>query len=175
VKPTCIETNRLQSERLVLEPLRVQHADDLAPVLSDAELHRFIGGHPADVKELRDRFARQVRGPSPETGDAWLNWAVRERAGARMTGTVQATVRTTGHVTRAELAWIIGTAHQGQGFAKEAAALVAEWFRRRSIYCLLAHIHPGHEASMRVARSIGLSPTVVRIAGELRWQSLSCS
>ena len=38
--------DRLESERLVLEPLRVEHAEELAPLLDDPRLHEFIGGDP---------------------------------------------------------------------------------------------------------------------------------
>jgi hypothetical protein len=77
--------DRLQSDRLVLEPLRVEHADELAPVLDDPALHEFIGGRPATLDELRRRFARQVKGRSPDGRDEWLNWTVRVRVtgGAR--------------------------------------------------------------------------------------------
>ncbi len=46
--PPALTAERLESKRLILEPLRVEHADELAPVLDDLKLHRFIGGAPAD-------------------------------------------------------------------------------------------------------------------------------
>ena len=164
---------RLESERLVLEPLRPQHADELAPVLDDHSLHRFIGGEPLGLEDLRARFEHQARGRSPDGRDWWLNWVVRERSTGRPVGTVQATVSglesesesataastptptptatatatATGSVS--ELAWVIGTADQGRGFAKEAVAAVASWLGECGVSRLRAHIHPDHEASRR--------------------------
>ncbi len=163
----------VESDRLILEPLRLEHADELAPVLNDPELHRFIGGDPPTPTELRARFERQLTGHSPDERDRWLNWVVRERATARALGTVQATVRSGRHANGpvAELAWVIGTAHQGNGFAKEAAAAMARWLQHQGIHTLRAHIHPDHGASIRVAQAIGLEPTGTIVDGELRWQS----
>jgi RimJ/RimL family protein N-acetyltransferase len=161
--------HRLESERLVLEPLGPEHADELAPVLDDVSLHEFIGGAPLGVEELRARYARQARGHPTER---WLNWVVRERLTGRAVGTVQATVADDGSV--ANLAWVIGSAFQGRGFAKEAAALMASWLREEGVRCLRAHIHPDHAASVAVARSVGLRATDVIVAGEVRWEA-QCS
>jgi RimJ/RimL family protein N-acetyltransferase len=162
----------LESERLFLEPLAPEHADELVHVLDDHSLYRFTGGAPAGVEALRDRFARQSLGQSPDGRDVWLNWAVRERATGRAVGTVQATLRgrERGHI--AELAWVIGTSHQGNGFAKEAALTVGEWLRAQDVSRLRAHIHPQHYASMAVARAAGLTPTPVIVDGEIRWESM---
>jgi RimJ/RimL family protein N-acetyltransferase len=161
----------LESERLVLEPLQPRHADELVNVLDDSALHRFTGDTPAGTEELRARLERQARGESPDGRDGWLNWVLRERATGRPVGTVQATVpgRTDGKV--ADLAWVIGTGAQGNGFAKEAAATVAEWLRAQGVVRLRAHIHPQHYASMAVARSAGLEATPVIVDGETRWES----
>jgi RimJ/RimL family protein N-acetyltransferase len=166
-----LTATRLESARLVLEPLRVEHADELGPVLNDGSLHRFIGGTPPTGEELRARLERQSAGRSPDGRDCWLNWVVRERGTGRVVGTVQATVRTGGVASTADLAWVIGTSHQGNGFAKEAAATMAEWLREHGITHLRAHIHPRHEASNTVARSIGLEPTGTIVDGERRWRA----
>ena len=39
-------------------------------------------------------------------------------------------------------------------------------------WIVVAHIHPGHLASQRVARGVGLSPTAGVRDGEIRWVSL---
>jgi enoyl-CoA hydratase/carnithine racemase/RimJ/RimL family protein N-acetyltransferase len=162
---------RLESDRLVLEPLRVEHAEEMVAVLEDPALYRFTGGRPPTREELRRRFARQVEGCSPDGRERWLNWTVRERATSRAAGTAQATVRSDETGASADLAWVIGVRHQGQGLAKEAAATVATWLRSQGVERLFAHIHPRHKASMAVARSIGLAPTETTVGGEVLWQS----
>ena len=34
---------------------------------------------------------------------------------------------------------------------------------------MIAHIHPEHRASQRVARAVGLVPTTQVVDGEVRW------
>jgi RimJ/RimL family protein N-acetyltransferase len=163
--------DRLDSERLVLEPLRPEHAEELAPILDDTSLHRFTGGQPASTEKLRARFERQVVGHSADGTEQWRNWTVRLRSSGQAIGTLQATVRPCGERTVAEIAWVVGVVYQGQGFAKEAAAEMVSWLRARGISSVAARIHPRHDASMAVARSVGLAPTDVVQAGELRWES----
>ena len=59
---------------------------------------------------------------------------------------------------------------QGRGYATEAAcSLVARL--RQDGWTVLAHIHPGHLASQRVAAAAGLSPTGAVHNGEVCWIS----
>lgn len=167
----CLTACRLESERLALEPLRPQHAEELAPVLDDIALHHFVGGRPESARTLRARFERQVIGRSPDGRERWLNWTVRVRSTGEAVGTMQATVGGAERQTIAELAWVVGVSHQRQGIAKESAALVASWLRTHGVSVLRAHIHPAHHASMGVARSIGLLATDVITHGEVRWES----
>jgi RimJ/RimL family protein N-acetyltransferase len=156
----------LRTERLALEPLRIEHAPELAALTRDPDLHRFIGGRPETLPEVTARVRRQVAGASPDGRQGWLNWVLRDADGAAA-GTVQATL--TG--AAAELAWVVGTAHQGRGYASEAAVGVRDWLRTQGIEDFTAHIHPDHAASAGVARRLGLVPTVVRQDGEVRWVS----
>jgi RimJ/RimL family protein N-acetyltransferase len=114
------------------------------------------------------RLRRQVGGASLDGRQGWLNWVLRLVAADRAAvGTVQATL--TG--ARAELAWVVATAHQGRGYASEAAVAVRDWLRTQGIEEFTAHIHPSHAASAGVARRLGLVPTAARQDGEVRWAS----
>jgi RimJ/RimL family protein N-acetyltransferase len=166
-----LSAGRLESARLVLEPVGPEHADELFPVLDDRSLHRFIGGEPLALEALRARLRRQARGRSPDGRHRWLNWLVRERATGQAVGTIQATVTESDAGPVAELAWVIGTAFQRRGFAKEAVALMPGWLRERGVSLQRAHIHPDHAASMAVARAVGLVPTDAIVDGEVRWES----
>ena len=163
-------TPSLVTARLRLEPLRADHAEELAPVLNDLRLHEFIGGRPLGLEELRRRFERQVVGRSADGRERWLNWVVRESSTGSAVGQLQATV-TLGPPDRARLAWTTATDFQGCGYAREAAAAVDAWLRRQGVSELIAHIHPDHVASRRVAESLGLSPTEEMLEGEVRWST----
>ncbi|MGK5737775.1 GNAT family N-acetyltransferase [Micromonospora sp. URMC 103] len=162
----------VETERLVLEPLRVEHADEMAPLLRDERLHEYIGGEPATLEQLRSRYARQATGRSPDGTEGWLNWIVRHRETGEAVGTVQATVRLDGDRSVAELAWVVVAPEQGRGYAAEAAAGMVGWLDRQGIQALIAHVHPDHRASARVAERLGLRATDVLVDGERRWAAL---
>jgi hypothetical protein len=42
----------LQTERLSLEPLSIDHAEEMAPLLDDPRLFGFTGGSPCTLDEL---------------------------------------------------------------------------------------------------------------------------
>lgn len=155
--------------RLWLEPLQVHHAEEMALLLDDPGLHVFIGGEPATVEALRDRYRRQVVGHSVEGSQRWLNWVVRRRADGRAVGTVQATVVEEAGRLAAEVAWVIAADYQRQGYAREAAQVMVTWLQQRGADDIVAHVHPQHHASMSVAREVGLAPTTSVVDGEVRW------
>jgi RimJ/RimL family protein N-acetyltransferase len=159
------------SERLILEPLRVGHAAEMAPVLDDADLHTFIGGRPATVEELRDRYAAQALGQSPDGRQGWLNWILRLRGTGEPVGTVQATLTRdpAGAAVVAELAWVVAVNHQRRGYAREAATALAGWLREHGVATLIAHITPAHRAAVAVATRLGMHATGVTVDGETRW------
>lgn len=157
---------QVATPRLRLAPLTVPDADEMSLVLSDRRLYEFIGGSAPSAEELRARYRRLVPGRSPDGSQVWHNWIVRTLSGAAV-GTVQATVVDEG--TRAEVAWVIGQPHWGHGYASEAATAVVEWLARTGVCEVLAHIHPGHQASRAVAQRAGLRPTDVFQDGEQRW------
>lgn len=165
----------LASPRLLLEPLRVDHADEMAALLDDAALHTFIGGQPADVTVLRAQYERQVAGRSPDGAQGWLNWVVRRRQDGLPIGTLQATVTRESEDLVAEVAWVVAVAYQRRGYAREGAEVIVRWLTDQGVKVVRAHIHPAHEASEAVARSVGMRPTGSEVDGETRWQmSLPC-
>lgn len=142
----------------------------MSPLLADERLHQFIGGRPATLDELRDRYSRLTAGPT-EPGQLWLNWILRRRQSGAPVGTMQATVFTTANETStAEVAWVIASPWQGQGLATEAACALVAWLRRCGVGDVVAHIHPSHFASAAVARHAGFRETNELHEGETVWR-----
>jgi RimJ/RimL family protein N-acetyltransferase len=161
----------LEGDRLVLEPLRVAHADEMAAVLDDPALHTFIGGEPATHEQLRSRYANQVVGHSADGSQRWLNWVARDRASGAAVGYVQATVTGPADRLGADVAWVVAVPHQRRGYAREAAKLMTDWLRDQGVDVVTAHVHPDHCASISVADWLGLRPTDTIVDGEVRWQT----
>lgn len=154
--------------RLFLEDLAPSHLDELQVVLDDPALHVFTGGEPHTREELTRWIDIVVAGRSPDGRERWRNWVIRRRDDGRAVGTVQATVVG----SEASIAWVLGTAFQGRGYATEAAGAMVAWLRAEAgVTRLRAAIHPDHLASQAVARSLGLRPTSEVIDGEIVWRS----
>ncbi|MGW2331336.1 GNAT family N-acetyltransferase [Streptomyces sp. NPDC001700] len=160
----------IPTARLELRPLRIEHAAEMAGVLSDPGLHTFIGGAPLDATALRTRYERLVAG-SPDPEVAWCNWVLHAVAERCLVGTVQATLSGPTTARTAEVAWVVGTPWQGRGYATEAARGLVGWLTARSVAEVVAHVHPRHQASAAVARAAGLAPTGERQDGEIRWRA----
>ena len=156
------------TDRLVMTPLAVADAEAMVEVLADPALYRFTGGVPPTLQELRQRYRRQVAGGSADGDERWFNWVVRRRADDRPVGYLQATVTHGGAV--AELAWVIGTPWQSQGYVREAMPVMIDRLVARGVTELVAHIRPEHAASEAVARGLGLAPTTAEVDGERRWR-----
>ncbi|GLW75087.1 acetyltransferase [Kitasatospora phosalacinea] len=165
---TTLEPRTIRTDRLALLPLQVEHADEMAVVLSDPALHAFVGGTPDAPQDLRARYERLVTG-SPRPGESWCNWVVQLRDAACLTGYVQATVTADDRGAAAEIAWVVGTPWQRRGIAAEAAQGLVAWLREHPVHTVSAYIHPDHTASAAVAAA-GLTPTQQSHDGEIRWQ-----
>ena len=181
---TTVIPEPIGTARLLLVPIGPGHADELAGVLSDPALYTFTGGIPLSRQALRDRYERLAAG-SPDPHVTWGNWSIKVRSAGRLAGYVQATITAgqageTGETGEAggdpepgpvaEVAWVVGTAWQGQGLATEAARALADWLGRHGVTTVIAHIHPDHHASAAVAAAAGLSPTSDWHDGERRWR-----
>ncbi|MDP9463412.1 MAG: GNAT family N-acetyltransferase [Actinomycetota bacterium] len=159
----------IATERLVLDPLRVEDADEMVTVLGDPALHEFTGGRPATLDELRVRYAALMRGSGSAT-ELWLNWVVRCTTDAAAVGTVQATVLNPDSQPSALVAWTIGSPWQGRGYAGEAALGLVHWLKTHGVAPIVAHVHPDHKASAAVAAGAGLQVTSDVVDGETVWR-----
>lgn len=170
LQPTLISTARLR-----LEPLRVDHAEEMTAVLGSPALHAFTGGEPLSCNALRQRYERQVVGRSADGSQAWLNWIVRLALAdgavhGSATGYVQATVSRAPTGLEAQVAWVTGVPWQRQGIAAEAALALVNWLRARDVCDISANIKRQHLASERVAAHAGLRLTEALHEGERVWR-----
>ena len=122
----------LNTERLILAPLGIEDAEEMAVVLADERLHEFIGGHPATFDDLRTRYRKLVAG-APRPDETWFNWIARDRSDGRAVGTAQATVVDHAAARTAYDAWVIGVPWKNRGFASEAARAIVDWLRAHDV------------------------------------------
>ena len=152
----------------MLEPLRLDHAEEMAPLLDDPRLYAFTGGSPRTLEELRAGYEEHLSGRTAD-GGRWLNWVMRRREDSLVAGGLEATLTAHGDEFVVELAWIVASQYQGRGYAREAAAAMVTWLRQQGTPALFADIHRDHEASMAVARTLGLYRGQAVSDEDIRW------
>jgi len=162
----------LHTARFVLEPLAVQHAEQMVDVLAAQDLYLFTGGEPPTLDGLRAQYSRQSAGHSPANDAGWLNWIVRASDPGTAIGYIQATLTLEDGALIASMAWLITPAAQGVGAAAEAALAATTWLQTQHVADFRALIHPDHVASEHVARHLGLQPTPRTVDGETVWQTV---
>jgi len=140
--------------RLCLEPIMASHAKAMFSILSDRQLYRFTGEEPPESEVSLESRYRYLEGrKSPDESQLWLNWLVGLKENDTPIGYVQATVSE----FHADIAWVIGSDWQGNGYASEAALAMAQWLSTNGVTTIRACINPNHLASQRVASNVGLA------------------
>jgi RimJ/RimL family protein N-acetyltransferase len=142
------------TQRLLLEPLTRDHAPDLASALLDARVYTYIAGeHPTTVDALADKFARMAAGPPPHcVGETWINFVARIAATGEAIGVLEVTVLE----ARAEVGYMFGPSHWGQGYASEALTwLHAYMVENFPVGAFWATVMPGNERSAAMLRKFG--------------------
>lgn len=154
------ETN-LETERLVLEPLRREHAAHLFHALSDTRIYTFIPQDPpSSLLALETRYLALESRRSPARDELWLNWAMRLKQQQSYIGTVQATVRDN---KSALLAYELSTDFWGQGCATEASSRVIEsLFADYDVAEIVAEVDTRNEASHKLLERLGFHRVTTR-------------
>jgi len=140
---------------LQFEPIERAHADRLADALLDPAVYRFVEGpHPTSISELAEHFERLSKGPAAD-GVRWWNISVFAAETHEGLGQLQATIID----DRAEIAYLFGSKHWGQGYAQEAMA----WFQEKlaedgAAETLWATVAPSNERSVRLLKRLGYTP-----------------
>lgn len=139
----------LRTARLVLEPLTVAHAPAMFSLLGDPLIYTYLDfGPPPSVEHLSRVYAQLETRRSPDGTQEWLNWII-VLDGAPI-GLVQATISGDG----CEVAYILGSAHWGHGYAFEAMTAMLAQLGDRSFF---ANVDEKNARSIRLLERLGIS------------------
>jgi len=147
-----------QIHTVVIEPLRVDHAAVLFPVLQAAKIYAFLDhGPPESLQALTQRYEFMLNPASPPAGERWLNWCVIAHGEAPATaGTVQATIDEPNQA--AEVAWVLGPEFWGQGIASRAVdSMFRELATTYGVEHVVAQVDPRNLASIALAERLGFA------------------
>jgi RimJ/RimL family protein N-acetyltransferase len=145
----------IETERLLLRPLRADDADAFVALHADERVNRFVGAYT--LRQARERLATIER-----------QWAERGH------GLCAVELRSTGeflgrcglnHWPRfdeVEIGWTFRAEAWGHGYATEAARACVDWgfatLDAAYVPYLTAMIRPGNTPSVRVAERLGFTP-----------------
>lgn len=141
---------------LVLEPLVVDHADEMFAVLAEPRLYQFLGyGPPPSLAHLRHVYAQLERRTSPDGAEQWLNWIVRPPA-AEPIGFVQATLVAP---ATAWVAFVFASRHWGKGLARRATAtMIAHLEAAYACSTFLATVEQANARSIAMLAALSFLP-----------------
>lgn len=145
----------MQSARLNIEPLRVEHADETWPHLQDGRLWtHFPHLQPKSLEQLRATYEHRIRRASERERVRWENWICRERASGRVAGDLQTTIFL--HDDMALIAYMVYPPYQRRGFAREAVGELLRHLREaHGIHRARAEIGIANAASIALVESLG--------------------
>ena len=158
---------RLETPRLRLQPQKTSDIPFLVGLWSDPEVTRYLGG-PRDPDELARTFKQAAQDPEAQAFDLW---PVQQRPTGRLVGHCGLLEKEVEDRAEIELVYVIAAAEWGKGYASEiAAALRDQAFGPLGLGRLIALIHPGNEASEKVAVRLGmhLEREIMRPSGNPR-------
>jgi RimJ/RimL family protein N-acetyltransferase len=144
----------VETDRLLIEPLSIEHADWLLGLLDPRVSEHFA---PADrvqtPEQLRGQFREMVEAAgTAEAEERFLPFVVRERRSDTYIGRLEALVVG----SRAEVAFVFVPGSWGRGFAGEATrALLGRLAAEYAVRDVWACVTKTNDASLRLCHRLG--------------------
>lgn len=138
----------------MLRPLADTDLPDVLAYRSRPDVYRYLENEPMDAAQVATFIQERRDGPDgPED-------PVRLARAIDLDGVVIGdVVLRSGPVEhrQAEIGWVLHPAHQGHGYAAEAARELADWaFGELGIHRVWAQLDPRNEASARLCERLGM-------------------
>ncbi len=142
---------------LTLHPMVHADIDALEPVIRHAAVYRHLGGEPPDADTFRLELTRALAGPRERHGpQAWLNYVMRRDTDQAVVGRLEATV----HDGIAEVAFLLGPAYWGQGYATQGLRwLIQQVLDRPDCHAVWATTIAPNLACQQLLRRCGFQAT----------------
>lgn len=144
---------KIETERLLLRPVKRSDAHRLARIWSDPNVTRYMGG-PRDFKEVCQMFEADANSSSQTDFDLW---PVVEKTSGQVVGHCGLIDKEVDGQNEFELIYVFDTWVWGKGYAAEAASAVKSYaFEQLGLKRIIALIDPDNIASERVASKVGM-------------------
>jgi RimJ/RimL family protein N-acetyltransferase len=142
----------IETERLLLRPLRVSDVDAFVELHADPQVNHFVGS--LSRQQAFDRLTAIER-QWAERGHGLC--AIELKSSGNFIG--RSGLQYWEQFDEVELGWTLSADHWGHGYASEAAQACLDWgFARLDDDYFTALMRPGNDASVRVALRLGFAP-----------------
>jgi RimJ/RimL family protein N-acetyltransferase len=153
----------LTSDRLALRRFRRADLATLVAYRSDPDVARYQGWDAPFPAAEGTRLIDEMTGRHPDTPGEWFQFAVGLRSTKELVGDIGARIDAE-DPRQAEIGFTLAPAHQGRGYATEAARTVLGYlFGQRAKHRVMACCDARNLASARVLERSGM-----RLEGHLR-------
>jgi RimJ/RimL family protein N-acetyltransferase len=164
----------LETERLVLRPYDEDDVDAFHAVRSQPEVVRYLYEEPLTFEQARDKVTMLIGSRALESEDDWLSATIRLRDSGTYIGDVAfhwVSVRD----RTGEVGFVLDPAHQGHGYATEAARAIVDWgFGTFGLHRIIGRTEARNAASARVLEKLGMRLEAHLVENEWvkgEWQS----
>ncbi|MFI1399222.1 GNAT family N-acetyltransferase [Streptomyces sp. NPDC020681] len=148
---------RLETERLILRPWRVEDAEEALGIFSAADVARWLSpamDRVADVNAMR-LVLQQWIGESGRLLTPAGRWAIERRDDHRLVGGgILLPLPPRGEDL--EMGWQLHPDVWGQGYASEAGRAIARWAFDQGFDEVVAVVRPANDRAAATARRIGM-------------------
>jgi RimJ/RimL family protein N-acetyltransferase len=146
----------LETERLVLRPYELDDVDAFHAIRSQPEVVEYLYEDPLTVEQAREKVTRLVNSRTLEAEDDWVSAAIVLRETGACIGDVAFHWVSVQHRT-GEVGFVLDPAHQGEGYATEAARAVVDWaFGTFGLHRIIGRTEARNVASARVLEKLGM-------------------
>lgn len=164
----------LETERLVLRAYSEGDFGGLFAIQSDESVARWLYNEPRNAEETRALLARKIAGASLTAEDDWLSAVVVLRETGEQVGDVALHWASVEHKT-GEIGFVFRPAHQGRGYATEAARPVLAFaFETMGLHRVIGRTEARNTGSVRVLEKLGMRREAHLVENEFvkgEWQS----
>ncbi len=154
----------IETERLILRPLRESDLDAYTAMYQTSEVRRWL--HLADDYGRDEAWA----GMAAMLGQWELrntgNWALEEKPSGAFVGRAGPYWPERKNWPGIEIGWTLHPDHWGKGYATEAGAAARDWvFANHDVDAIYSCILDDNLASQAVAKRLGFTPWETRVLG----------
>jgi RimJ/RimL family protein N-acetyltransferase len=146
----------MQTERLVLRPFEDSDLTALYEMQSDEEVVRYLYYDVRALDDVRPSLTRKIAGVTVAGEGDGLAAAAVLRATGELVADVSLWWISEGHA-QAEIGFVVHPAHQGRGYATEAARPMLDFaFNSMGVHRVIGRLEARNIASARVMEKLGM-------------------